>query len=1593
MTFKPFQSFGCVEILESRIAPASVISPVGNVGKNIVSAVANTPTKLFAGETLSTSSGHDSSGNGNGTYLLYVESGSCLVFNTDLNKNGQVDFNEITGIAAGNGLELISFVDIHGDIVTNLTSGMTLSDSDGNASNNNPLLGGDGQVLLRSTIDLIDMRSLVTSDLYGTQTISQMDKHLAPSSYSIYGSIYAGAGFGTSDGLNGLIIDTSGAAEQASVFVNGSSYHSYQATTPIIGDIRTGTAASGESFSFGVSDLSVNSNTAQNVSGTLVTFTPATGQVGGDIYGVHSTSTGVIGDANSVAFNLGGLYAGNGGFGARGGNIADVVIGGDTAGGYTIKAGNGGDGFNGGDGGSIFSFEDLGSNTTKVVIQSGTGGVGLTGSGGNGGHISLGTMNIFGDVLIKMGDGGNGFKAGGQGASLKTLTFTSPSPTTVSGGLQVVATWRDPYTTTNGANLGRVLPVDFNGDGTGDYAYIAQNPGEVIVELSDGSGGFTRVNLDVAGTPSQISVGDFNGDGHPDIAVGLSSGDSTAGSVEVYLGKWKNGGFDGMSSGKLNPLPVLFNTPDPAFTGDSFEITGTPITQLVTGDFNQDGITDIAVTATFTTINTGVLYDVLLVLQGDGHGHFFANFGADAASGLNYDPVYVVGLHANGTVELQAAGLGAADSDVLLVGVTGQKFFQVLDFSQGEFITDATATVLHPATVFTESLGQVDTNRQLPAGNSPNITLTNATFGGFTVGDLNGDSFGDIAVLTKAPAGYLVIYQGDGTAGGFTIASGTGQQAGIHLVANDGTHAPLSDTEFNPTGLAITSGDTAGSVLAIYGTETLAGLTHAVVYTISVQADTYGGTITTPTMNGGTQVGSINDLGATANANGNVFAVFDTYRSDATGAGVGTVGFITLLDALPTGTRTDGSSGPAVSGILDSTVGTDVILDDLTPNASLTLTAGNGGNSTIGTGGAGGSFGGDTLGAISVDGSAFATSVNSGTGKNFSGFLFTAGVGGSGFLAGGNGGAITGVKITYDTSVSTVDYLPAILVAGDGGDSIRAKGGDGGSFSNNIIFGGDIVAVNGVISGGVTLIAGDGGSGRIGGAGGSVTGNHNLSNPDSKSYGLTLVAGAGGNGIVAGGAGGTISSYLPQMLLAVGSLLQYTAGAGGDAAAGLGGNGGSILNSSPSSIYNGFGGFITLHAGDGGNGLTGGMGGSITSFINNPTQTTLPEIFTVVAGNGGSGISGNGGAGGSISKAQSVGIAYNTSTSSSEADVLLAGNGGESYGGVGGIGGNIIAAEVSAVGGGIILGAGAGGNGLIEGGAGGNVLNSTANASTAVASSSKVLVAAGAGGDAYASTAAKLVSEGFYTNASIAAMAAFGNANGVGGNGGSITNFTQGGSVTTSVDLIAGNGGSTINYGTSDPSEKQHVGTGGSITNVTLAGTVGNTDSTTPIQAYGVTASTPYGSTATYFSTVHDTAVNYAADPYGFSAPTISDSDGNVGLVVGAAGRVKGDQPVSLGINGSVTNLTARAIMSMVAGSVDRLASIQSATNIHVSLTAPIGTDKAPTGLQYIDTDGVSIINAPVLGGELIDGAIIVKSPIQNTDGSNVPTGLIYVLS
>ncbi len=111
---------------------------------------------------------------------------------------------------------------------------------------------------------------------------------------------------------------------------------------------------------------------------------------------------------------------------------------------------------------------------------------------------------------------------------------------------------------------------DFNGDGHPDLAVVNSNSNTVSVLLGTANGTFgPQTTYAVGAFPFDVAIGDFNGDGHPDLAV-TNEGSTT---VSVLLGK-----ADG-----------TFGTQTPYAVG--FRPLGVAI-----GDFNGDGHPDLAVT-------------------------------------------------------------------------------------------------------------------------------------------------------------------------------------------------------------------------------------------------------------------------------------------------------------------------------------------------------------------------------------------------------------------------------------------------------------------------------------------------------------------------------------------------------------------------------------------------------------------------------------------------------------------------------------------------------------------------------------------------------------------------------------------------------------------------------------------------------------------------------------------------------------------------------------------------------------------------------------------------------------------------------------
>ena len=186
-----------------------------------------------------------------------------------------------------------------------------------------------------------------------------------------------------------------------------------------------------------------------------------------------------------------------------------------------------------------------------------------------------------------------------------------------------------------------VATADFNGDGIPDLAVTNELSGTVSVLLGKGDGTFLPQKTYAVGSkPFGIAVGDFNGDGVPDLAVTnyqdntvgvlLGNGDGTFLPQQTYA-TGSNSQPTGIAVGDFNgdgivdlavahfqdsKVSVLLGKGDGTFLPQQTYAVGSQSYGIAVGDFNGDGIADLAVTnENDSTVS---------VLLGNGNGTFQA---------------------------------------------------------------------------------------------------------------------------------------------------------------------------------------------------------------------------------------------------------------------------------------------------------------------------------------------------------------------------------------------------------------------------------------------------------------------------------------------------------------------------------------------------------------------------------------------------------------------------------------------------------------------------------------------------------------------------------------------------------------------------------------------------------------------------------------------------------------------------------------------------------------------------------------------------------------------------------------------------------
>jgi len=318
-------------------------------------------------------------------------------------------------------------------------------------------------------------------------------------------------------------------------------------------------------------------------------------------------------------------------------------------------------------------------------------------------------------------------------------------------------------------------------------------------------------------------------------------------------------------------------------------------------------------------------------------------------------------------------------------------------------------------------------------------------------------------------------------------------------------------------------------------------------------------------------------------------------------------------------------SGVSCEGVYDNP-GNDgfvTVIDSI----AMKFEAGNGGTGSAGDGGAGGSinFGKTLLGISQID----ADSTNPDFLPGDEALRVSAGNGGDGAVKGGAGGSVNSLKAANVKANNLGDPIPlnilssAFVRSGDGGDGGSGDGGFGGSVvstrltverqQNELTDNGNIVEPQqNELTGNIRILTGEGGNSVAakGGSGGSLQNSTftaiNGNNDDG--YAALLQTGSGGTGAKSGGAGGNIAS-ITLAVTSVGIdgtnaniysavILAGSGGNGTGVSKATGGAGGSISGiTQPAGVYS----VINLiQAGSGGNSSTdiaGAIGGSVTNVI------------------------------------------------------------------------------------------------------------------------------------------------------------------------------------------------------------------------------------------------------------------------------------------------------------------------------------------------------------------------------------------------------------
>lgn len=322
-----------------------------------------------------------------------------------------------------------------------------------------------------------------------------------------------------------------------------------------------------------------------------------------------------------------------------------------------------------------------------------------------------------------------------------------------------------------------VVAADLNHDGNLDLVVGNFLSGNVSVLLGNGDGTFRSAenyDLPTSGSATFVGVGDFNGDGNPDLAAIESN--SSCQCIVLFLG---NG------DGTFQTPPITYSS---VFNLSAFAI----------GDFNSDGKLDLAVT------EYGLTGNQLEILLGNGDGSF--------QSGGTY-------LSGQGPFDVQAAYLNNQDHNLDLVVTIGGGLSVLLGNGDGTFRGPTTYTPATNRVTVADFNG--DGNLDLAAtgtaqtgqlivflGNGdgtfqPAKTYKTGQGSGFVIAeDFNGDHQTDVAIVDGSATFYVTVILNTGAV---SFSQVTPISFPIQLVGTTSSARSVTMTNVGNASLSISS--------------------------------------------------------------------------------------------------------------------------------------------------------------------------------------------------------------------------------------------------------------------------------------------------------------------------------------------------------------------------------------------------------------------------------------------------------------------------------------------------------------------------------------------------------------------------------------------------------------------------------------------------------------------------------------------------------------------------------------------------------------------------------------------------------------------